>query len=275
MTAKTPANGANGKDAPATPVTAPGAGADLPPPMFYTRPEPVRAENHAGMSVRPEFDYSFAAHVNTVPVTVPEFMMVGRHYPIMFLGPELVPTAALGFNPQLNLFVNAAGEWAMGQYVPAYVRRYPFILLGAEGNEFLHLGIDGVAASTKTDARPLFAGSEQTDTTKKAVELCEQFHQAYLFTREFSKALLDAGIIEERALEIETSPGQKQQLGSFQRVSEDKFRQLSDATVLDWFRKGYLYAVYFHLQSMNNWELLLARNALVAQAAANSGVAVV
>jgi hypothetical protein len=262
---KTPANGANGKTAAAAPAAQ--AQAEAPPPMFYTRPEPVRAENHAGMSIRPEFDFSFAAHINTVPVTVPEFMMIGRHYPIMFLGPELVPTAALGFNPQLNLFVNAAGEWAMGQYVPAYVRRYPFILLGAEGNEFLHLGIDGVAASAKPGARALFENAEQTETTKKAVELCEQFHQAYMFTREFSKALLDAGVIEERALEIETSPGQKTQLGSFQRVSEDKFRQLPDATVLEWFKKGYLYAVYFHLQSMNNWELLMARNALVSQAA--------
>ena len=269
MTDKT---SANGKNAPATPAAAaPAQAAEVPPPMFYTRPEPVRAENHAGLSIRPEFDFSFAAHVNTVPVTVPEFMMVARHYPIMFLGPELVPTAALGFNPQLNLFVNGAGEWAMGQYVPAYVRRYPFILLGAEGNEFLHLGIDGVAASTKKDARPLFENGEQNETTKKAVELCEQFHQAYLFTREFSKALLEAGVIEERALEVETSPGQKTQLGSFQRVSEDKFRQLPDATALDWFRKGYLYAVYFHLQSMNNWELLMARNALAMQAAAAGG----
>jgi hypothetical protein len=265
VTAKTPANG---KTAPATATPAAGQGAaDMAPPMFYTRPEPVRAENHAGMSVRPEFDYSFAAHVNTVPVTVPEFMMVARHYPIMFLGPECVPTAALGFNPQLNLFVDSKGEWTAGTYVPAYVRRYPFILLGAEGQEFLHLGIDGVAISSKPDSRPLFANGEQTETTKKAVELSEQFHQAYMFTREFSKALLDAGVIEERALEIETSPGQKTAIGSFRRISEDKFRQLPDATALDWFRKGYLYAAYFHLQSMNNWELLMARNAQVAQTA--------
>ena len=235
--------------------------------MFYNRPEPVRAESHAGVSIRPELDFSFAAHVNTVPVTLPEFMMVARHYPIMFLGPELVPTAALGFNPQLNLFVNANGEWAIGQYVPAYVRRYPFILLGAEGSDLLHLGFDGVAVSGKPGARPLFENGEQSATTKEAVEMCEQFHQAYAFTRDFSKALLDAGIIEERQLEIETSPGQKVKIGSFKRVSEEKFRLLPDATVLDWFKKGYMYGIYFHLQSMNNWELLLARNAMAAQAA--------
>ncbi len=264
MTRKTPANGQTAPSTPAAPVT---PGPEVPPPMFYSRPEPVRAENHSGVSVRPEMDFSFAAHVNTVPVTLPEFMMAARHYPIMFLGPELVPTAALGFNPQLNLFVNSNGEWAMGQYIPAYVRRYPFILLGAEGSDVLHLGIDGPAVSAKPGARPLFENGEQTAATKQAVELCEQFHQAYMFTRDFSKALADSGIIEERQLEVETSPGQKTQLGAFKRVSEDKFRQLPDATVLDWFKKGYMYGIYFHLQSMNNWELLMARNALVAQAA--------
>ncbi len=252
-------NAANGQTAPAS--TQQDA-----PPMFYTRPEPVRAESHAGISIRPELDFSFAAHVNTVPVTLPEFMMVARHYPIMFLGPDLVPTAALGFNPQHNLFVDQKGEWAVGQYVPAYVRRYPFILLGAEGSDLLHLGIDGVAASGKPGARALFEKGEQTTATKQAVELCEQFHQAFMFTRDFSKALLDAGIIEDRTLEIEAGPGgQKTTLGSFKRVSEDKFRQLPDATVLDWFKKGYMYGIYFHLQSMNNWELLIARNALLAQ----------
>jgi hypothetical protein len=38
--------------------------------------------------------------------------------------------------------------------------------------------------------------------------------------------------------------------------------------VLDWYKRGFLYAVYFHLQSMNNWEMLVARNAILMQAAA-------
>ena len=233
-------------------------------PPFYRRPEPVLPATHRDMKIRPEFDFSFATNINTVPITVPEFTLASRHYPIMFLGPDLVPTVALGFNPQVNLFVDNNGTWAMGQYIPAYIRRYPFILLGTENDTQLHLGIDTGATSFKDGARALFEDGKESPALTNAITMCEQFHGAYMFTRDFSKALQDAGVVENRTLEIEVAPGRKVSVGSFGRITEEKFKQLSDATVLDWFKKGYLYAAYFHLQSMNNWDLLLQRNALLA-----------
>jgi hypothetical protein len=238
-----------------------------PPPMFYTQPEPVLPATHKDVSIRPEWDFAFAANTNTVPVTVPEFPLVARHYPIMFLGPDLVPTIALGFNPQINLFVNAKGEWTFNHYVPAYIRRYPFILLGAEADDRLTLGIDVAGRSSKPGARPLFEGDKESQTLQQSITLCEQFHGAFVFTREFSAALKASGIVEERPLELEIVPGRPTNVGTFGRVIEEKFKELPDATVLDWYKRGFLYAVYFHLQSMNNWEMMVARNAILMQAA--------
>jgi hypothetical protein len=189
--------------------------------MFYTQPEPVLQASHKDVSIRPEWDFAFAANTNTVPVTVPEFPLVARHYPIMFLGPELVPTIALGFNPQINLFVNAKGEWTFNHYVPAYIRRYPFILLGAENDDRLTLGMDVAGRSSKPGSRPMFEAEKETETLKQGIALCEQFHGAYMFTRDFSKALKDAGIVEHRPLELEVVPGRTTNVGTFGRVIED------------------------------------------------------
>lgn len=239
------------------------------PPMFYSRIEALVPTVHKDFKIRPETEFGFAAKTNTVPLTVPEFSLAARHYPIMLLGDDLVPTAALGFNPEQNLFVNDKGEWELGLYVPAYVRRHPFILLGGGTDERLTLGIDAAAASSKDGARPLFKDDgKETEAVTQALDFCDQFHNAYLFTREFSAALKKADIVDERALEVELSPGKRSTIGSFKRIDEEKFKALPDSLILEWRKIGFLHAVYFQLQSMNNWDLLLARNGMLATAKA-------
>lgn len=241
------------------------------PPMFYDVPVPVSSQAHKTFKVRPELDFTHAAKVNAVPVTGPEFVMAARCYPIIFVGDELIPTAALGLQPDENLFMTSDSEWDRFTYVPAYVRRYPFILLGQQGAERLQLGIDEKANSAKADARPLFDGDKETDTLRNSLNMCEQFHQAYLFTREFSAAMKEANLVEERNLEVVQPDGQKINVGTFNAVNEEKFRTVPDEKILDWKKKGFLHCIYFHLQSLNNWDVLLAKandraNALAAKA---------
>ena len=229
------------------------------PPLFYNRPAPVAASLHQNLKIRGELDYAFAGKTNAVPVTLPEFVVAARHYPIIFIGDELVPTVALGLRADDNLFVNVKGEWEAGQYIPAYARRYPFILLGGAQDERLQLGIDETAGSGKPDARALFEGEKETDVVTNGIQLCEQFHGAYLYTAEFSRALAHSKITESRSLDVKVSETETMNIGSFLAINEDKFKALPDKTFLQWREKGWLHAVYFHLQSLNNWEVLLAR----------------
>jgi hypothetical protein len=232
-------------------------------PLFYSSIAPLSPELHKSFKLRPEAQFEFARTSNTVPLTVPEFALAARHYPILLLGDDLVPTAALGLEPGQNLFVSPEGAWEQTTYVPAYVRRHPFILLGTD-DERLTLGIDTDASSDKEGARPLFdASGKETDAINNAMDFCNQFHGAFMFTRDFSNALKAADIVTDCTLEIEPTPGQRMQLGSFKRVDEDKFKDLPEAAFLDWRQKNYLHAVYFMLQSMNNWDMLLIRNGMV------------
>jgi hypothetical protein len=241
-----------------TVAAAPASDANV-PPLFYGRPLPLSQQYHATFKVRPENDFGFASKANAVPLTVPEFVMAARHYPIIFTGEDLVPTAAVGLASGDNLFVDVKGQWEVGQYIPAYVRRYPFILLGSETDEKLQVGIDDDARSNKPDARTLFKDGKETDVVKEGVNLCEQFHGAFRFGMEFLTSLRESGITEQRSLDVELPNGQKMAVGSFGAVNEEKFRDLPDATFLEWRKKGWLHAIYFHLQSMNNWEALLMR----------------
>lgn len=235
-------------------------GAAVPPPLFYKQPEPVLPGAHRDFKIRPENDFAFAANANSVPLTIPEFSFVARHYPIVFLGPELVPTGVLGLSAEKNLFVNAKGEWDNDIYIPAFVRRYPFILMTNPGtDERMHLGVDAAGRSSKPNARALFEEEKETEMLKATVGFVEQFHGAYQLTRQFSKALVEAKITEETGIDMQTPAGSKIQLGPFYAVSEEKFRNLPDATVLEWHKLGFLHSIYFHLQSLTTWPTLMQR----------------
>ncbi len=68
-----------------------------------------------------------------------EFAVAARHYPIVFSNsaPHL-PVTVCGLQTGSNAFVGNDNRWTQGCYVPAYVRRYPFILMeNAEAKQFI------------------------------------------------------------------------------------------------------------------------------------------
>ncbi len=231
----------------------------MPPPLFYHDPRPVTAESHGDFKIRQAEDFTFANSTNAVPITLPEFVLAARHYPIVFVGEELVPTVALGLRNDQNVFVDDQGNWERFCYIPAYVRRYPFILLGKQDDERLQLGIDHASNSSSAEARALFADEKETQVVNDALDLCQQFHGAYGATSEFSQMLKDSDLVEERSLEVDLHDGEKLDIGAFASINEQKLRDVSDKTFLEWRQKGWLAAMYFHIGSLNNWEMIMGR----------------
>ena len=231
----------------------------MPPPLFYHDPRAVTAESHGDFKIRPAEDFTFANTTNAVPITLPEFVLAARHYPIVFVGADLVPTVALGLRNDQNVFVDDKGQWERFCYIPAYVRRYPFILLGKQEDERLQLGIDHEANSSDSEARALFDGEKETQVVNDALDLCQQFHGAYGATAEFSQMLKDSDLVEERSLEVDLQDGEKLDIGAFASINEQKLREMSDDTFLEWRKNGWLSAMYFHVASLNNWEMIMGR----------------
>ena len=238
------------------------------PPLFYKRPVPLRGTVHTDFKVRPDNHFEFAAGVNSLPISTPEFVLASRHYPIIFIGDEKpVPLAVVGINPDTNLYIDEDGYWEVGQYVPAYVRRYPFILLndgGPDGKAGLGIDEEG-GVSTHPDARVLFPNGEAVDqenppeVIKEALGLCEQFHGAFLQTEQVIAHIHEAGVLEDRSLGIRDDDGKERDIGQFKAINEDKFKELPDATINEWRKNGALSAAYFHLASLNNWDNIFFR----------------
>jgi hypothetical protein len=99
-------------------------------PLFYNAVEPLNVAQHGKMKVRPVLRMAQIAKTHAIPLTVDEFTLVQRHYPIVFtVGESSIPIALMGLNEGVNVFLDDDGRpLEKNIYIPAYIRRYPFLL---------------------------------------------------------------------------------------------------------------------------------------------------
>ena len=230
------------------------------PKPLFKRLEPLNPTRHQGLRLdRTGRNYRFAGAVSAVPLALSEFAACGVAYPIVFsAGPEPMPLAVLGYQPDENLFVEPDGSWAAGRYVPWYVRCYPFAVLDGNepGSPVACLDAEGAGIGPLTGDLLLEAG-ELSPMLQEILRFCMGYHRALAETRELGKALEGAGLLTRHAATIALGAERKPvQLSGFWAVDAEKFQALPDKTFLAWRRKGLLGAVYQHLHSLHCWPAL-------------------
>lgn len=235
--------------------------------LFYTTPEPLSREVHGGLGVqRMEKPFGFAREAHVVPLTVAEFTFAAISFPIIFAGPERLPLAVLGINQGENLFVNEDGSFAMGGYVPAYIRRYPFVLASDEAQQRMVVCIERSAAIFVDKAvahQPLFMDDgEPSEYTQNAIKFCEDFEAERRRTDAFLKLLNDLDLFEmrETVFNVPKEDGtfDPVKLAEYYAVSEAKLNALTPEQLAQLRDNGALEKIYNHLTSLIGWDRLIA-----------------
>ena len=235
---------------------------------FYTAPQPVNATRHARYGVRDKADLSFAAGTNVLPIGIGEFASAAKNYPVVFSAePPHMPVIIVGLRNGENVFVTASKLWAQSAYVPAYVRRFPFVFMETPDQKQMILCIDeGSELVSEGGEMALFdAEGKQTAIIDRALEFCRMFHQQHEATRQFVAALAEHELLGDNTTEIQLGENRKIELKGYKIVDRAKFDALDDAVFLDWRRRGWLAPIYHHLQSGTNWPNLMQQTVARAQ----------
>lgn len=225
--------------------------------IFYERAVPLNRERHQKLKIRIVPDhFAFAAKTNSVLLAGSEFAEACRDYPIVFVGSEDGPftaAALVGLGDQENLFVDAAGAWAAGTYIPAFIRRYPFVLAGAETAETLMVCIDEAYQGLgEAEGEALFnAEGHESEYLKGVIDFLRLFHGEMKRTAAMGAKLAELGVLVPKVVTVERQ-GSKQTLEGLWVVDEAKLNALDDAKMLELVRTGYLGWVYAHLLSLRN-----------------------
>jgi hypothetical protein len=259
---------------PAPPQTSPLQGNVL----FYSKPEPLSAEAHAKIGLRRvDKPFAFAAGAQAIPVTVTEFGVAGLSYPVIFAGERRQPLAVMGVGAAINMFVLDNGYFSPGAYVPAYVRRYPFVLANDTVGQQMVVCIDRDAPMLgDLPDLPFFDPSGQpTEYTKNCIQFCNDYEVELRRTDTFVSVLKDLDLFETRKAYFtppnpDGTPGEPQEIAEYLAVSEERLKALPDAKIRELLDNGALTQIFAHLNSLNGWDrlitLALARQAAEANA---------
>jgi hypothetical protein len=236
-----------------------------PLPLFYKGLEPLSSEAHAAFRLRPQEKAPYLVGQHAIPLTVEEFPLVQRFMPIVFtLGDEAIPIGLMGLNEGVNVFVDDEGKLTEDNfYVPAYVRRYPFLLarLRPDAQE-LSLCFDPTSEviGAFDEGEPLFADGQPSEATRNILQFNETFEQAGQMTGQFMTELRELNILEEGEISIQQE-GYEQPFvyRGFQMVNEQKLKDLRGDQLRKVSQNGMLPVLYAHLFSLTLMREIFAR----------------
>lgn len=229
---------------------------------LYRRTEVLSLERHGGLGLAEEGNYAFARKIISVPASLGELVAAQRFYPVVFAGTETpLPVIVLGLSEAAgNLFVDRDGAWAKHHYVPAFLRRYPFVAVPGRGSKNLALAADLDSELIVEDGpRPFFAEGKPSDGARRAFDFCARLHGDFRAARDFAAALAEAGLLRDQRAEVSLGGDNRLELTNFRMVNESKLEAVPDDTFLDWRRRGWVAPVHAHLMSLASWGDLVRR----------------
>jgi hypothetical protein len=225
-------------------------------PLLYRDLVPLSSNEHASWKTRGAETAPYLSEVHAVPITIDEFIPAQRFYPIVFsAGENSVPLALMGLNEGVNVYLDDEGKLRQSCYIPAYMRRYPYMLakLQPEAEE-LSLCFDPTSGLVGDfeEGEPLFeAEGKPSEATQRILNFCEEFELSAQRTSQFIQELKDSDLLMEGEFTVQ-APGIEQPFiyRGFQMVSEEKWADLRGDNLRKMNQNGILPLVMAHIFSL-------------------------
>lgn len=235
-------------------------------PLFYNDLMPLNSRDHATWRTRGIDSADFLKAAHAIPLTVDEFIEAQRDLPIVFsAGEDPLPLALMGLNEGINTFVGDDGKINDPVYLPAYVRRYPFMLakLNPEATD-LSLCFDPTSESLGafSEGEELFGADGQASAnTQRILDFCDSFEQAGQRTKAFIEELKQHELLMdgEIAITLNEKPDQAFTYRGFQMINQEKLQAIPAAQLETWNKNGFLALVHAHLFSLDQMRKIFSR----------------
>ncbi|MBV7256509.1 SapC family protein [Pacificimonas sp. WHA3] len=232
-------------------------------PLFYKSLTPLSSQAHKDYGIDERSTLEFVKGIHAVPITVDEFAAAQRHFPIIFSGGDTpAPLVLMGLQEGQNFYVNDDGTWKEGVYVPAYIRRYPFMLARIrQDSEELSLCFDDMCEDIgEKKAQAFFDGDQPSQVTKNVLGFCEEYEKSINRTRAFTEELKKQELLMSGEVSIQPPGDAKPSIyRGFQMVNEDKLKELRGDQARKLVQNGGMPLIYAHLLSVHLIRELFAK----------------
>ena len=236
-------------------------------PLFFNDLMPLNSQDHRNYRTRSMDSAPWLSTAHAIPLTADELVQAQRNFPIVFSsGENPLPLALMGLNEGVNTFVDAEGKVTEPVYLPAYIRRYPCMLVKlAPDATDLSLMFDPTcpAVGEFDEGERLFDDEGGTTAaTQRVLDFCQHFEQAAQRTQAFVAELKNADLLMDGEVAIQREGEEQPYIyRGFKMVDQEKLRDLSDEKVLEWHKNGIFMLIHAHIYSLELMRTIFARQA--------------
>lgn len=232
--------------------------------MFYKNPQPLAKDKHEKFGVTQiEKPFAFMADQHFMPLTAPEFGSAAASFPVIFAGDDRSPLAVMGIRTGENLFVND-GVFEQDFYMPAFARRYPFVLAGDQANDrfVVCVDVDAECVTDKAPTQKFFDKGETSTFTQEAFTFLQNFERDRQATQIMVEKFKELDLFEQKDMHFQGqnadgSPAERQKIADYFAVTEERLRKLDEKTLKEFSENGYLAVAHAHMISLGNWQRLV------------------
>ena len=227
----------------------------------------INSVTHRTLRVGQVASFDFAKEMNSCVILGQEFLEAAKFYPIVFAvsGETTTPVAILGIRN--NLFIGSDGKWETETYVPAFIRRYPYVLaegVSQDGSLAVCIDADYVGFDREEGDRLFSDEGENNSVLNNVLEFLRLYHGQFEATKSFTGHIKGLNIFKAVDANITLPGGDNFAFRNFLMVDEEALYRLPDEEIVKLVRQGYLPWIYAHLYSVTNFSRILNRVGNVA-----------
>jgi hypothetical protein len=239
---------------------------------LYKNVEPLNRQKHKNYGVKTVSNpFAFLKDWHFVPAISPEFAYACGSYPIIFLGEKKMPVLVMGLRQGTNVFVTEDGQFDNEHYIPAYVRRYPFVSATSPTDQAstVCVDLDADFVVAENPERPFFEeNGEPSQYTQQAIDFVSAFENDARATEAFVERLIAMDLLEQKDVKVANpqDPENPVTVAEYWGVSNEKFAALPGDKLKEMQDNGDLTAIMAHLFSLQRWDRILRRTSQIGQA---------
>lgn len=247
---------------------------------LYLQPVRLDPAQHRAKKIAELTDFSVAGRMHMAFITAIEFPQAALEFPIVFIPtgerdargrPLVSPIVLLGLVAGENLHVDGS-RWD-ARYVPAFIRRYPFLRAGVVGESTPVVLVDAAwRGFSDFDGEALFeAGDKPAPALVRVLQFLERFDLEAQHTLAICERVVELDLLKEMKADIALPGGGKLAVEGFMTIDEDRLQAIPDADVVELHRSGLLMLMQLHLLSLANVRHMAERKSKRLAAVAAAG----
>ncbi len=199
--------------------------------------------------------FDFAKSMDFIPITFSEAKELCCHFPIVITensGIAVLAILAKGVGGRGVTAIKENGSFA-GKYIPAFLRRYPFVWVKEAENDTLHLAYESESGcfDAPTGERIFDDEGNPAKILEQIVELMSGIEKEMTITQNILHTLKEREIIQPVNF-VAGEGDEAKKVSYFSAINREKLIEQDDDFLLTTLKNGWMEMIELHLLSLSH-----------------------